>query len=121
MGRGSSGSGSRSGGARVPNVTYERIPYSVLVRGAKNSSKEDAKTARAIVSKFMENAKAGDVYSTGPSLGSVGSQFEVVDYRRSPNGLGLKWIDSNRQPVAMSRSNVQDYLKNGAKLVRRNK
>lgn len=46
-------------------------------------------------------------------------EIEIVPYNRSPNKLGIK--SGKRQPVAMSRANVESFIFNGATLVRKGK
>lgn len=119
MGRGVSKSGGGGGGGGA-GATYERIPLTVQM-GSRYATKEEKQKARETISRFMQNAKAGDVYQLGGGFGSGGEQIEIVSHRRSPNGLGIKSVGSSRQAVAMSRSNVMSYIKNGARKVKRNR
>lgn len=95
-------------------VSYERIPYSVQMG---QGTKEEKKKKTETITRFMNEAKVGNVYSTGSSVGSSGgSKFEIVHYNRSPNKMGIRSVGTGRA-VAMSRENVFSWIKNGAILV----
>lgn len=104
---------SKAGGA-----AYARIPYSVIAN-SRFATAEEKRVARESVTRFINSAKAGDVYELGGGVGSGGERIEIVTHRRSPNGLGIKAVGSPRQPVALNRANVLSYIKNGARKVRK--
>ena len=110
---------SSSGGETRQNEEYEPIPYTIRAGGIKYASPDEVKQARETVSRFIKNAKKGDVYVVGGGFGSAGGQkFTVTESRGKP---ALAWIDKDgyaRNPVQMSRSNVREFLGNGAKLVK---
>lgn len=108
-GRGAS-SGRSGGGA-----AYERIPIPVLWG---SGTKEEKRQVRETVTRFINEAKVGNVYKVGTGIGSSGGDFTVVSHR---GGLGIKAVGSNRQPIKLTRSNVMQYIKNGATLIRRGK
>lgn len=109
MGRGSSGAGGGGG------LTYDRLPFAAVFN-PKYASKEELATKREIVSRFMSEADVGNVYLSSAGVGSSGSEFEIVSYRRSPNGKGIR---SGRRTVALTSANIVEYIKNGARLVHR--
>ena len=110
--------GGRGGNSHLqPALTYARLPIATLFRGG--GTPAEKKQRRDTISSFIKNAKAGDVYSQGAGIGSTGGQFEIVSYRRSPNGLGIRAVNSNRRVVALTSSNAASFLTNGATLVRR--
>ena len=99
---------------------YEEFPVSMRIGGRKYASPEDKKKARETVSRFMKEAKDGDVYEVGGGFGSSGgSRFQVTTSRGK---LAIGWIDSDgrraAKPVQMSRANVEKYIANGAKKVK---
>lgn len=101
--------------------TYESFPPGFRVGGKKYASADDVKKVRATVSRFMNEAKAGDIYEVGGGFGSTGgSRFQVTE--RGGGKLYIGWIDSDGRrkgnPVQMSRSNVEKYISNGAKKVK---
>ena len=102
-------------------ATYDRIPLSVSMGGGKYATAEDKKKARDTVKQFLADAQAGNVYSTGAGVGSGSAQFEVVDYNRSPNKLGIRGVNGNRQPVALNSANAKKWISNGATLIKGNK
>lgn len=111
--------GSRgSGSGRVPNLTYERFPYSTLWKGG--GTKEERAQVTKTVSDFIKNAQAGDVYRLGGGFGSGGSEMEIIE-----RGYGLSaslYIKQERgNPLKLSRENVKRYISNGAKLIKRKK
>ncbi len=113
-GRGSSFRGSKVGGSFVPKESYEKFPYGY---NSKYATKEEKKQVSQTISKFMENAQIGDVYSTGNGFGSLGSTFTITE-----RGNGKKMIKAGHgNPVQMSRENVRKYIANGATLVSREK
>lgn len=98
--------------------TYDSFPVSV--RLGHSATPEEKKQKRDTVNRFMNEAKAGNVYAAGHGIGSSGSQFEIVHFNRSPNKLGLRWSNTGR-PVALSRSNVEKFISNGARLIKQGK
>jgi len=102
-----------------PLASYDSFPVSLRIGNGSLATSEEKKQKTETVTRFMKDAKPGDVYSAGGGIGSAGAQFEVVPFNRSPNKLGLKWTGSNRQAVALSRANVAIFIANGAKLVKR--
>lgn len=111
MGRGSSG-------ANKQRDIYERLPSVFrLSGGSRLATPEQKRQRQETISRFIDNAKEGNVYSVGGGFGSTGGQqFEVV---RSRGKLALKWQGSNRQPVQLNRSNVEAFIGNGATLVKK--
>ena len=109
MGTGSSG--------KQPQRQYSSIPLVFSLLGTRHATDEEKRQRRETVTRFMNEAKAGDVYKTGAGFGALGGTFEVVPYNRSPNKLGIK--AGNFRPVAMSRANVEKYLVNGATLMKK--
>ena len=101
----------------VGETSYERFPMEFKMGGREYASPDDVKKIRETVSRFMKNAKEGDVYTTGGGVGSAGSKFKVV---RSRGKLGLAWERDGYylRPVQMSRQNVEKFISNGAKLVK---
>lgn len=102
------------GSAGLTTGVYPKIPLSTRMFNGKHATKEEKAQKRNTVSRFMNEAKAGDVYRTGVGIGSRGDQFEIVSYNRSPNKLGIR---SGGRTVALSRGNVESYIGNGARLV----
>lgn len=99
---------------------YESFPYSFRVGGRKYASAEDVKKVKATVSRFMNEAKVGDIYEVGGGVGSAGgSRFQITERSGKPY---IGWIDSDGRrkgnPVQMSRSNVEKYISNGAKKIK---
>ena len=111
-----------TGGTTRQNEEYESIPFSVRFAGRKHADPADVKKARETVSRFIKNAQVGDVYQVGGGFGSTGGQkFKVVTSRGKP---ALAWQDEDgyyKRPVQMSRANVEDFISNGAKLVKNEK
>lgn len=101
-------------------ASYDRIPFSVRM-SRKHADPEEVKQARATVSRFMKEAKEGNVYEVGGGVGSKGGQRFEITTRGSGKDLYIGWIDENgrrsSRPVKMSRSNVESFIANGAKLV----
>lgn len=119
MGRGSSGI-SGSGGSGGAIKSYGDFPVSTRIFGGKGASKEDKATKQAIKKDFMADVEVGNVYRVGGGIGSAGGmEFEIVNYNRSPNKMGLKWSGSNRQAVALSSTNLDGFLMNGATLIKK--
>ena len=108
--------GGRGTNSTVQQITYDRIPLTVVMGGRRYSTPEEQRQARDTVNAFIRDAQAGNQYRTGAGLGSEMSDFEVVAYNRSPNGLGIR---AGNRTVAMTRSNIMAWIKNGATLVRR--
>lgn len=104
------------GGRRAGRGKYEALPLSTRLFGGRNASMEDRKKKREIVTRFINEAEAGNSYKTGVGIGSAAESFEVVSYSRSPNKLGIR---SGNRTVAMSRANVERYIANGATLRKR--
>ena len=109
MGTGSSG--------KQEKQSYSSFSWGFRLGGSSRESNEEKKQRRETVTRFMQNAKAGQTYQTGGGIGSGGGTFEVVDYNRSPNKLGLRY--EGMRPVAMSRANVEKYIAGGATLMKR--
>ena len=101
--------------SNIPRESYSRFPTSVRLGGG---TPTERKQASETVSRFMKNAKAGDVYSIGGSFGDTGGQrFEVV--QKGGSKLALKWQNTNRNAVKFDKSNVKKFISNGAVLVSR--
>ena len=95
------------------SLKYESIPMSVRYG---YGTADEKKQARETISAFINNAKIGDIYE----LGGIGrEQAEIVSDRKSPNGMGIKSVGSNRRPVQLSRANAEKYIANGAELKER--
>ena len=109
--------GSRGSGSG--RSSYPAFPIGARLFGGRGASPADRAAKRSIVSRFMSEAKVGNVYSVGGGFGSAGGdRFSVVRFGRSPNKMGLRWQGTGRT-VAMSRENVASYIANGARLVGR--
>lgn len=104
----------RGSSQKQPELNYEPLPLAVL-RG--NGTKEEKAQRRETVTRFMENARVGDVY-TQRGIGGSG-EFEIVEDRKSPNGMGLKYINGRTSKVQMSRANVEKFISAGAHLKKR--
>lgn len=102
-------------------ASYDSFPVSLRIGGGKLATPQEKKQKAETVTRFLNEAKAGNVYSTGAGIGSAGAQFEVVSFNRSPNKMGLKWSNSNTRPVALSRANIANYIANGARLIKQGK
>lgn len=89
---------------------YKRIPLSALYGTA---SAKDMRIKQEIVSRFIRDAAAGDVYEIGGIGGK--SELRIIERR---GRLCLDRCDG-RQPVIMSRANVLRYISTGARLIRR--
>lgn len=108
--------GSRGSGSG--RSSYPAFPVGARLFGGRGASPADRAAKRSIVSRFMSEAKVGNVYSIGGGFGSSGGdRFSVVSFNRSPNKMGIR---SGGRTVAMSRENVAKYISNGATLVGRN-
>lgn len=109
--------GGRGSSSKFPTVSYPAFPVRVRIMGGAGASAEDKAQKRAIVTRFMSEAKEGNVYSLGAGIMSGGGeQFEIVRFNRSPNKLGIR---SNGRTIALSRSNAAKYIMNGATLIRK--
>ena len=115
--------GGRGGSfAQAPLTSYESFPVSLRIGGSKYATPEEKQKKTATVTRFMNDAQVGNVYSVGAGIGSTGgAQFEIVSFNRSPNKMGLRWIGSNSRAVALSRVNAASFIANGAKMVKRGK
>ena len=108
--------GSRGSGSG--RSSYPAFPVGARIFGGRGASPADRSAKRAIVSRFMSEAKVGNIYSIGGGIGSAGGErFSVVSYGRSPNKMGIR--SSSGRTVAMTRENVSSYIANGATLVGR--
>lgn len=108
------------GGKKESTLTYERMPYWVRSGGQKFSTKEERKQVSETITRFIDNAKPGQVYNVGGGFGSGEAQFKVVSSGKW--GLGLKWLSSSStNTVKLDRANVRNYIFNGAKLIRTEK
>ena len=104
---------------KVPNVTYDALPFAF--RWDKSlATKEEKAQRKETIDRFMNNAQVGDVYAIGDTYGNRG-EFKIIEMNRSPNKKGIKYINGRGNAKVMSRSNVEEYIFNGAKLVRREK
>lgn len=111
-------SGKKAAPAKSEGPSYESFPAAFRVGGRKFASQEDSKKVRDTVTRFMKEAKDGDVYMVGGGIGSAGGQKFKVTTRRGK--LALAWISKDgysRNPVQMSRSNVEEFISNGARRV----
>lgn len=83
---------------------------------------EDKAKVRAIRKAFMADAAVGNVYKYGAAFGTIPSEegdFEIVEYRRSPNGMGIRSTRGGR-PVALTTANLNKFIGgSGATLIRR--
>lgn len=111
--------GGRGSSSKFQATAYPAFPVRIRLRGGAGASASDKAQKRAIVSRFLSEAKAGNVYSFGSGIMSGGGgQFEIVHFNRSPNKLGIR---SGGRTVALSRDNVAKFISNGATLIARNK
>lgn len=106
--------GGRGSGSKFVTVQYPAFPVGARIFGGKGASREDNAQKRAIVTRFMNEAKEGNKYRLGSGIGSGGEDFEVVHFNRSPNKLGIR---SGGRTIALSRANVAKYIANGATLI----
>ena len=97
----------------ITSVNYPRLPLSLYLYKGIYASKEDKTLRRKSVSAFLENAKAGDKYIAG-GIGGDGL-FEIVEYGRSKNGLGIRWSDSSA--VMLNRKNAESFIRLGARKI----
>ena len=102
--------------ARMTSEKYDKLPLSTQMFGGRYASKEDKAIKRATIKSFLDNAKVGNVYSTGSGFGSGGGKFEIVSYGRSPNKMGIR---SGGRVVALTSANVAKYIANGAQRVKK--
>ena len=108
--------GSRGSGSG--RSSYPAFPVGARLFGGRGASSADRAAKRSIVSRFMSEAKVGNIYSMGGGIGSAGGErFSIVSFGRSPNKMGIR--SSSGRTVAMSRENVASYIANGARLVGR--
>lgn len=111
--------GGRGGSSRFPTVSYPAFPVRTRIFGGSGATAEEKAQKRTIVTRFMSEVKEGNVYSLGSGIGSQGGErFEIVHFSRSPNKLGIR---SGGRTVALSRSNIEKYIMNGATLVNKNR
>lgn len=97
-------------------MTYQYdIPFSAYWCGGKYATDEEKKIKRDTVTRFIKEAKAGNVYKLGGIGTPEDSTLKIVAYNRSKNGLGLKCGRGNT--LILSRENVLAYIKNGATLI----
>jgi len=115
----SGGNGKKPGVKSESSSSYESFPSSFKVGGRKYASPDEVKKVKETVTRFMENAKEGDIYSVGGGVGSAGGQRFAVS-KRGDGKLYIGWVDKDgmrrRKPVLMNRQNVEEYIKNGAKI-----
>ena len=107
-----------SGGDKKEATSYGSFPPGFRIGGRKYATADEIRQVRETVTRFMKNAKEGDVYSVGGGIGSAGGQKFKVLRRRGK--LELAWQDSDgyfSRPVQMSRTNVEKFIGNGAKKV----
>lgn len=111
--------GGRGGTSRLPKESYPAFPVGARIMGGAGASAEDKAEKRAIVTRFLSDAKEGNVYSIGAGImGGGGDRFEIVHFNRSPNKLGIR---SGGRTIALSRGNIAKYIMNGATLVSKKK
>lgn len=106
--------------AETKSESYEGFSASYRMGGRKYASADEVKKVRETVSRFIKEAKEGDVYEVGGGFGSAGgSRFQVTNRRGKP---AMVWLDSDGRRkgnvVQMSRANVEKYIANGAKKVK---
>ena len=106
--------GGRGGGSKFVTVQYPAFPTGARIFGGKGATPEENAKKRAIVTRFMNEAKEGNKYRLGGGVGSGSEDFEIVHFNRSPNKLGIR---SGGRTIAMSRANVAKYISNGATLL----
>lgn len=110
--------GGRGGESRLSAVSYPALPSRLFMFGGEGATAEDKALKRSVVSRFMAEAKVGNMYRLGGGFGSSGGEtIEIVHHSRSSNKLGIR--GRNNRAVAMSRENVAEYIKNGATLIKR--
>jgi len=94
---------------------YDRLPF--YMKSKDYLSPEDRKKIRDTVSSFMKNAREGDVYKCGGGVGSAGgARFKVTTHR---GAKALAWLHPDghySRPVQMSRTNVEEFIRNGVEL-----
>lgn len=111
--------GGRGGTSRMVKASYPAFPVSTRMFGGAHASPDDRAQKRAIVTRFLSEAKEGNVYSIGGGFGSRGGeQFEIVHFNRSPNKLGIR---SGGRTIALSRENAAKYIMNGVTLVHKSR
>ena len=111
--------GGRGSASKFPTASYPAFPVGARIFGGAGASAEDKAQKRAIVTRFLSEAKEGNVYSVGAGIMSGGGDsFEIVHFNRSPNKLGIR---SGGRTIALSRANISKYIMNGATLIRKSK
>lgn len=110
--------GGRGGESRLSAVFYPALHSRLFMFGGEGATAEDKALKRSVVSRFMAEAKVGNMYRLGGGFGSSGGEtIEIVHHSRSSNKLGIR--GRNNRAVAMSSENVAEYIKNGATLIKR--
>ena len=111
--------GGRGSSSSLSAKSYPAFPVRARIMGGAGATAEDKAQKRAIVTRFLSEAREGNVYNTGTGiLSSGGDKFEIVHFNRSPNKLGIR---SNGRTVALSRENAAKYIQNGVTLVGKKK
>lgn len=101
----------RNGGTVLP---YPRLPLTAYY-GIRYATPEEKRLTKQIVTRFLQEARAGYVYESTGGFGNEGtSYFTIVNYRGK---LGIKNFASSSKPIVLNRRNAIRYIKNGAKLV----
>lgn len=98
------------GGARI-GTKYDSLPVSTWFFGGK-APKEDRDARLKTLKSFISGAREGNIYKIGSS------EIEIVHYGRSPNKLGFRVVGRSNTK-ALTNTNIDGYIKYGAKLVRR--
>ena len=108
------GRGSSSGLGKTPNLEYKAMPYAITTGYSKYATQAERKEATATVSSFIKNMRVGDVYQAQGAFD--GGTFEIS---KQGGKLMIGYVNSRYRPVVASRANIQKYIKNGAKLIKR--
>ena len=108
------GRGASSGLGKTPSLEYKPMSYEIRTGHGKFATKEQRLEAAATVSSFMKNMREGDIYQAqGVFDGGV---FEIS---KRGGKFMIGYANSRYGRVVASRANVQKYIKNGAKLIKR--
>ena len=108
-----------SSGIRV-GTSYDSFPVGARLFGGANATKAEKAQKSQTIKKFISEAQPGNVYSTGVGIGSGSNAFEIVSFRRSPNGLGIK-PSGRGNTVALNSTNAAKWISNGVTLVEKKK
>lgn len=97
-------------------LPYPPLPPSSYF-GSKYATPDEKQLANRIISRFLDEARIGNVYESAAGFGGThGIRFVIVPLGHR---LGVKNVNSLLRPVRLNRKNAIRFIKNGAKLVTR--